>query len=328
MTYRVLATARSFCNTPGPHLDFLESHGCEVVRAARSHPLSSPDLALLIPGFDGVILGLDACDARVLEAADRLRAISRYGVGVSEVDIEGASERGIAVTNTPGANALGVAELAVALMFSVARAIPRTVESARRNEWVRHTGWELTGKTLGLIGLGTIGREVAKRARGLGMRVIGFDPVIRDVDGVESVPFDALLAESHVVSLHAALTDATRHLIDVDRIGQMRDGAVLINTARGGLVDQGALEEALIAGKLAGAASDTLEDDPPEDHPLLQLDNFLYTPHIGASTTESVERAGMMAAQNLVAVLRGEPCEFVVNREALERHGHALGARS
>ena len=324
MTYRVLATARSFCNTPGPHLEYLEANDCEVVKAARSHPLSSHELALMIPGFDGVILGLDSLDARVLEHADRLRVISRYGVGVSEVDIEGASERGIAVTNTPGANALGVAELTIGLMYSLARALPRTVELARRNEWVRHTGWELTGKTLGVIGLGTIGREVAKRARGVGMHVIGFDPVVRELEGVEIMGFEALLSQAHVVSLHAALSDATRHLMDADRINKMRDGAFLINTARGGLVDQGALEEALLTGKLAGAAADTLEDDPPEDHPLLQLENFLYTPHVGASTVESVERAGMMAAQNLVAVLRGEPCGFVVNREALERHGQRV----
>jgi D-3-phosphoglycerate dehydrogenase len=315
--FRVLVTARSFCNTPGLHHELLTSHGCEVVMAARTHPLTSSELADLIPGFDGAILGLDVCDSSVIERADRLRVISRYGAGVSEIDLEAASERGIAVTNAPGANALAVAELAIGLMFCLARGLPRSISSARANVWNRQLGWELTGKTLGLIGLGAVGREVATRARALGMQVSAFDPFAK-LEGIQMLELEEILEQAEVVSLHAPLTPATNQLLNQERFSQMRDGAILINTARGGLIDEVALEQALRSGKLAGAAADTLEEDPPEDHPLLQLETFLYTPHIGANTVQSVERTGMMAAQNLIAVLHGEPCEHIVNRALLE----------
>lgn len=286
--------------------------------AARAHPLTSSELADLIPRFDGAILGLDICDSSVIERADRLRVISRYGAGVSEIDLEAASERGIAVTNAPGANALAVAELAIGLMFCLARGLPKSITSARENLWQRPLGWELTGKTLGLIGLGAVGREVATRARALGMKVIAFDPFSK-LEGIPMLELEEILEQADVISLHAPLTPETNHLINYKRISRMRDGAILINTARGGLIDEVALEQALQSGKLAGAAADTLEEDPPEDHPLLQLENFLYTPHIGANTIQSVERTGLMAAQNLIAILRGEPCKHIVNKSLLEK---------
>jgi D-3-phosphoglycerate dehydrogenase len=316
-SFRVLVTARSFCNTPGLHHDFLTDHGCKVVMAARTHPLTSSELAELIPGFDGAILGLDICDSSVIERADRLRVISRYGVGVSEIDLEAASEHGIAVTNAPGANAPAVAELAIGLMFCLARGLPKSISSARENIWHRQLGWELTGKTLGLIGLGAVGREVATRARALDMNVIAFDPFSK-LDGIPMLKLDEILEQADVISLHVPLTPETNQLINRARIAQMRDGAILINTARGGLIDESALEQALTSGKLAGAAADTLEEDPPEDHPLLQLETFLYTPHIGANTIQSVERTGLMAAHNLISILRGEPCEHIVNKSLLE----------
>ena len=285
--------------------------------AAGTHPLTSGELAELIPGFDGAILGLDICDSSVIEKADRLRVISRYGAGVSEIDLEAASERGIVVANAPGANALAVAELALGLMFCLARGLPKSITAARANVWHRQLGWELAGKTLGLIGLGAVGREVAIRARALGLKVIAFDPFAK-LDGIDMLELDEILEQSDVVSLHAPLTPATNQLLNHERIKRMRDGAIIINTARGGLIDESALEQALRSGKLAGAAADTLEEDPPEDHPLLQLESFLYTPHIGANTVQSVERTGLMAAQNLVAILRGEPCEHIVNRAMLE----------
>jgi D-3-phosphoglycerate dehydrogenase len=316
--YRVLVTARSFCNTPGLHHTFLIEHGCEVVMAARTHPLTSSELGDLIPGFDGAILGLDICDSSVIERADSLRVISRYGAGVSEIDLEAASERGIVVTNAPGANAIAVAELAIGLMFCLARGLPHSISSARANVWHRQLGWELTGKTLGLIGLGAVGHEVATRARALGMKVIAFDPFAK-LEDIPMLELDEILEQSDVVSLHAPLTPETNQLINHQRIAQMRNGALLINTARGGLIDEGALEHALRSGKLAGAAADTLEEDPPENHSLLQLEHFLYTPHIGANTIQSVERTGLMAAQNLIAILLGEPCEHIVNKSLLEK---------
>ncbi len=319
MTFRVIATARSFCNSDGPHHDFLRQNGCEVDRRAKEHPYSAEELRELIPSYEGAILGLDDCDASVIERADRLRVISRYGAGVDQVDLAAASQHGIAVTNAPGANRIAVAELCIGLMFSLARNIPQVAQAGKNNIWKRSAGWELCGKTLGMVGFGEIGRGVSARAQALGMRVLAYDPFWQgDMAGAERADLSILLQQSDVISLHCALTPETENLINAERIAQMRSGVYLVNTARGQLVDEQALYEALKTGKVAGAAADVFRADPPTDSPLLTLDNFIATPHIGATTRESVQRMSMMAAQNLVAVLLGQPCEHVVNAEVLK----------
>ncbi|MCC7446310.1 MAG: phosphoglycerate dehydrogenase [Anaerolineae bacterium] len=326
MTFRVVATARSFCNTDGPHHDYLRENGCAVDRRAQEHPLTSHELRALLPGYDGAILGLDICDAAAIEAAVNLRVISRYGAGVDQVDLDAATQHGIAVTNTPGANRIAVAELAIGMMYALARSIPLVAGAARNNVWKRAAGWELTDKTLGVVGFGEIGREVAARAQGIGMRVLAYDPFwTGDMKGAQKVDLPTLIRESDVITLHCALTPETESLINAERIAQMRNGACLINTARGGLVDETALYDALKSGKLSGAAADVFRKDPPTNNPLLALDNFIATPHIGATTRESVLRMSMMSAQNLVAVLKGEPCPYMVNAAALEqwRQTHA-----
>jgi D-3-phosphoglycerate dehydrogenase len=326
MPFRVLATARSFCNSAGPHHDFLRLNDCEVDRCAQDHPLSADELRKLIRGYDGAILGLDICDASVIERADSLRVISRYGAGVDQVDLDAAARRGIAVTNAPGANSLAVAELCIGLMFSLARNIPQVAAAARAGQWKRSAGWELSGKTLGIIGLGEVGRLVAVRALALGMTVLAHDPFSqRTVDGVQRVDLTSLLQGSDVITLHCALTPETRHLINAERLSDVRSGAYLINTARGDLVDEQALYEALSQGNLSGAAADVFHDDPPDGSPLLTLDHFIATPHTGATTREAVQRVAMMAAQNLVTVLRGEPCQYIVNAVALEAVKAARG---
>lgn len=314
MTFRVLVTARSFAHTPGAHHDFLKEHDCVVDLRPPAHPYSAAELSQLIPGYQGVILGLDACDASVIERADRLRVISRYGVGVDAVDLTAAAGKDIAVTNTPGANQNGVAELAIALLFALARHIPQVASAARHEIWQRGQGWEVAGKTLGLIGFGAIGRQVAQKAAGLGMNIIAYDPFWQgDSSLAQRVNLPELLATADVISLHTALTPDTARLINAETLAQMKTGAYLINTARGELVDENALLHALQSGRLAGAAADVFEHDPPSGSPLLALQNFIATPHIGATTRESVERMAMMAAQNLVAILEGQPCPFIVN---------------
>lgn len=322
MSYRILATARSFCKSDGPHHAYLRDHDCEVDLRPPDHPYPADELASLLPGYDGVILGLDECSAAALAKADRLKVISRYGSGVDKVDIPSATRHGIAVTNTPGVNQIAVAELAIGLMFSVARSIPQVAHHAWSGRFDRARGWELTGKTLGIIGLGQIGREVAARAAGLGMRVLAYDPYLSSSDQAELVPLDRLLAEAHVISLHLPATPETRDLINAARIAQMRDGACLINTARGELVDEDALYDALKSGKLGGAASDVFRVEPPEGSPLLTLDNFIPTMHMAGTSRESVERMALLASENLVAVLRGDPCEYILNPEALEVRRH------
>jgi D-3-phosphoglycerate dehydrogenase len=319
MVFHVLATARSFCKSDGPHHEFLRENGCDVTLHPPVSPLSSAELLRLIPGYEGVILGLDTCDAAVIAAADRLRAISRYGSGVDRVDVDAATRQGIAVTTTPGVNRVAVAELAIGLMFSLARGIPQVVINTRQGVWERIHGWELHGKTLGLIGFGAIGREVAVRAVALGMDVLVYDPFSTvDLPGAQAVDLPVLLRDAHVVSLHCAVTPETDGLINAERIAEMRDGAYLVNTARGELVDEDALYEALKSGKLAGAASDVFRREPPEGSPLLTCDNFLATLHMGGTSRESTLRMAMLAAKNLVEVLHGIPNHHVINPAALD----------
>lgn len=315
MAFRVLATARSFCKSDGPHHAYLRDNDCEVDLHPPDHPMSAAELAELVPGYDGLILGLDDCNADVIARADRLRVISRYGSGVDKVDVEAATARGIVVTNTPGVNRIAVAELTIGLMFCLARRIPQMVNNVRAGVWTRAQGWELYGKTLGLIGLGAIGREVAARAHALGMHVIANDPYSAGIldRNADLVDLATLLREAHIISLHCATTPETTNLINAERLALVRDGAYLVNTARGELVDEGALYDALVSGKLAGAASDVFHNEPPEGSPLLALDNFLPTLHIAGTTQESVQRMAMLAAQNVVDVLRGDISGYAVN---------------
>ncbi len=320
MTFHILVTARSFANTPGPHHDYLRDNDCNVDLRAPQHPMSAAELGELIPGYDGAILGLDSCDASVIEKADKLRVISRQGVGLDEVDLKAAARKNIAVTTTPGTNGSAVAELTIGLIFALARSIPLVAQAMRTGETKRPAGWELSGKTLGVIGFGAIGRAVGVKAAALGMTILAYDPFwTQDVPGAERSDLESLLARADVVTLHSALTPDTANLINAERLEHMKKGAYLINTARGGLVDETALYDALKSGKLGGAAADAFVNEPPTGSPLLTLDNFIATPHIGATTREASLAMSLMAAQNLVAVLQGDDCPNIVNRDLLKK---------
>jgi len=302
---RVVATARAFCASDGPHQAIIRDAGMELVLAARAAPLTAAELASLAVDADALLLGLDACDATVFAAAPRLRVVSRFGSGVDTVDLEAAARHGVTVTNTPGANTTAVAELTLGLLLAIARDLPTAVATARSGGWARKSGWELEGKTLGLVGLGRIGRAVAARAAAFGMRVIAHDPVAADVPGVARVALDDLWGEADVVSLHLGLEAGTRHIVDAAVLARLKPGAVLINASRGGLVDEAALADALRSGRLAGAAADAFEREPPVGSPLLDLPNFVPTPHLGAATREAARRMGEAAARNVVAILTG-----------------------
>lgn len=312
--YRILATPRSF-KSEGPHLELLRSHGCTVDLFSKDHPLSSSELREKIPGYDALILGLDHCDASVIEVADKLKVISRNGAGYDNVDMEAASSKNIVVMYAPGMNTIGVAELTMGLMYSLARDLPTISTAAKQGNWQRDQGWELSGKTLGIIGLGAIGREVAKRALANDMRVIAFDPYAKTYSSVELTNLENVIQQADIVSLHTALTPETHHLMNAERFVHMKNGAYLINTARGGLVDEMALYDALKSDKLAGAAMDAFEIEPPEGNPLLELDNFIATPHIGANTKESVARANLQAAKNVLDILQGRENPFILNKD-------------
>jgi D-3-phosphoglycerate dehydrogenase len=260
----------------------------------------------------------------LLDAAPRLRVIGRAGAGVDTIDVEAATARGIVVVNAPGGNAVAAAEHTLALMFALARRIAAADASMKRGQWSRraYTGSELTGKTLGLVGLGRVGSEVARRAIGLEMRVLVFDPYVPDEHarhlGLEPVELDSLLEAADIVSLHVPLTESTRGILNEARIRHMRRGAFLINCARGGLVDEPALLAALDDGRLAGAGIDVFSAEPvdPED-PLPKHPRVVATPHLGASTIEAQANVASQVAGEVLAVLEGRPAQFAVNAPSL-----------
>jgi D-3-phosphoglycerate dehydrogenase len=247
--------------------------------------------------------------ATVLQSAPRLKVVGRAGIGVDNIDVDAATERGVVVLNTPDANATTTAELTVAHILSLSRHLPSADRSMRAGEWKRSkfVGTELAGKTLGIIGYGTIGRIVAARCQGLTMHVMAFDPFVTkevlEADGIEPRELDQLLSEADYVSLHCPVTEKTRGLINTERIAAMKRGARLINCARGGIVDEAALLAALHRGHLAGAALDVYEREPPTDSPLLEQDNVVLTPHLGASTEEAQVAVGVAIARQVVAFL-------------------------
>lgn len=273
--------------------------------------LSEEQLIPLVADVDAwVVRSATQVTRRLVDAAPRLRWIARAGAGLDNIDVAAAKERGIAVLNVPGANSVAVAELVFALLLALFRQIPEADASLRRGAWekARFKGRELRGKTLGIVGLGRIGRAVAQRARAFEMTVVGHDPLVADADaraaGVEPLPLDDLLVRADIVTLHVPATPQTRGMIGAAQLARMPRGAVLVNAARGGLVDEAALHAALVSGALGGAALDVFETEPPGASPLLTLPNVVATPHLGASTVEAQDAVGEEIARLLVAAMR------------------------
>jgi D-3-phosphoglycerate dehydrogenase len=255
----------------------------------------------------------------VIENAEKLKVIGRAGVGVDNIDLDAATEKGIIVVNAPDASSISVAELTMGLMLAAARNIPQATASLKRGEWdrKRFKGIELYGKTLGIVGLGRIGQQVAKRAQAFGMNIIAYDPYIPEEVanslGIRLVSINDLCKESDFITLHVPLTPKTRHMIGKEQIDLMKKNAIIVNCARGGLIDEKALYEALKEKKIRGAALDVFEEEPPKNSPLLTLDNVIGTPHQGASTEEAQKSAGTIVAEQIKKILRGEPAENIVN---------------
>jgi D-3-phosphoglycerate dehydrogenase len=312
---RVLVTATSYAmNDPTLRSD-LEAVVGEVIYNPTQHPLTARELAAMITGVDGMIAGLDEINHEVIEAANCLRVVARYGVGLDRVDLEAAKKKGIVVTTTPGANATSVAELTVGLMIVLARHITEANRRTKLGEWPRLKGTTLTGKTIGLLGLGAIGRRVGHMLSAFGCRVTGYDPVV-GVDeaaqsGIEWMERDEVIRRADFLSLHVPLVPTTENLLNRERIGMMKDGVYLINTARSELIDEEALIEALRSGKVAGAALDTFRHEPPgADHPVLQFEQVIATPHTGAHTDDATNAMGRIALNECLAVLRGEEPQY------------------
>lgn len=317
INYKVLIATRSFGSTSSKPWDVLEAAGCEVVRADMSKPMSEASLIDLLQGVDGAVVGVVPLTERVLSSAPALKVVSMHGVGVDHIDLDAAVRNAVVIANCLGTNNQAVADLAIGLMIAVARTIPKVDGIVRQGGWGHYKGTEMWNKTLGLVGLGYIGRAVAKRALGFDMTVLISDPYIDpgkvDLPGLEFVDFADVLHHADFVSLHAPLNDQTRHMMGTPEFETMKPSAYMINTARGGLVDEGALYTAIKEGKIAGAGLDVFSDEPPADSPLLELENVVFSAHIGAHTKEAIERMGVMAAQNVLQVLGGgEPHYRVV----------------
>jgi len=316
---KILITPTSFLKPVNAKAkEMIEAFADEVIYNPHTRPLTAEEVAALLPGVDGYIAGLDTISAEALAGApESLKVISRYGAGVDRVDLAAARARGIVVTNTPGTNSTAVCELAFGLMLSLARRIPQLDAAVKSGGWPRTSGMELAGRTLGVVGFGAIGKKLAVRAKAFEMDVIAYDPYFDAAfaaeHGIRQVTLEELFPQADVISLHVPLTEQTRHMIGAAQIAAMKKGALIINTARGGLIDEAAAAEALKSGKLGGVGLDAFEVEPPQDSPLMGLDNVVMTPHAGAHTDEAVAAMGMMAVKNLIDVLEGRECRYIVN---------------
>jgi phosphoglycerate dehydrogenase-like enzyme len=298
----------------------LASAGLEVDLEPKLGARSPQELVELLRGASAAIVSTDPFNASVFEAVPTLRAISRVGVGTDSIDMDAATAAGVVVTVTPGANAETTADHTMALLLSVLRRVVEHDRSVRNGSWERAgsmTPWDLHDKTVGIVGLGQIGRAVAERLRGFRPRLLVNDPILTTSDVGDVVELEELLARSDVVLLHAPLTPKTRTMIDSTRLRLMPNRAILINTARGALVDEPALVQALRSGALRGAGLDVFEHEPPMNSELLDLPNVVLSPHTGGLSDDSIVAMTRRASQNVIDVLAGRTTEAMLNPDAL-----------
>ena len=316
MTYKVLVS------------DELAEEGIAILKKAVDVDiktgLSEDELIRIIPLYDALLVrsGTEVTTS-VIEAGTNLKFIGRAGAGVDNINMEAATKQGIIVANAPEGNTLAATEHTLAMMLSLCRNIPRADASMQRGEWKRSPfmGVELNEKTLGVVGLGRIGREVAKRAASFNMRIIGYDPFITTDKaaemGIESMTLDELFRQADVITVHTPLIKETRHVINADSIATMKDGVRIINCARGGIIDEKALADAVKTGKVAGAAIDVYEEEPPKNSPLIGVSGIITTPHLGASTVEAQKNVAISVANQCITVLHGGEATAVVNAPML-----------
>ena len=301
---KVLTTPRSYGKTDPQVFDMLRQAGLEVVRNDTGGILDKETIKTMLADCDGVIVGVDPMDAEVIAAAPRLKAIAKYGVGVDNIDLDTAKARGIKVSRTVGANSEAVADYAMALILAVARKTVLIDRQCRKGDWKKITTRDVTGGTIGILGLGAIGKNVAQRAQGFGMTVMAYDPFwpeeyAREHHIARADP-DEIYARCDVISLHLPLTPETENIIGAAELAKMKPDAILVNTARGGLIDENALLDALEAGRLYGAGIDAFSSEPPKDPRWFTLDNVVLGSHCAASTSGASRNMGRMATANLI----------------------------
>ncbi|MBU6180452.1 MAG: phosphoglycerate dehydrogenase [Verrucomicrobia bacterium] len=323
MTTRILLSTTSYQDTPGPHHALLEWQGFEIVR--ERGPLPEKAMLDLSGEFDAFLCGDDAITRAVIERfLPRLKVISKYGIGLDKIDVACATEKRLPVLNTPGVNHTTVAEHTFGLLLGITKKIIENAVDVSAGNWVagwkKPVGHEILGSTMGIIGLGRIGKEVATRAKAFGMSVIAYDPFFDEAFAAEHgvkrcASMDEVLLEANVVSLHCFLDDNTRGMINKEKIAEMKDGVIVLNCARGELVETEDIRDALVSGKVGGYGADVLDEEPPRaGHPLFTAPNCVITSHIASRTYESVERQAMRATHNLINYLKGDPDFIQANR--------------
>ena len=314
---KILITPRSFASISDKPINMLTEKGYVIQRNNTGRPYEKGEMLKLIRDVDGIIIGIDELSAEIIKKANALKVISKYGTGLDNIDTNMATNKKIVVTNTPTANVNAVADLTFGLILSLARRIPEADKKMKSGKWEKIIGKSVWKKTVGIIGLGKIGKQVAKRAQGFEMNILVFD-LIKDKKfalryGMKYVNLEKLLQNSDYITIHIPLNDATRGMISYKELGKVKKEAFLINTSRGGIVDEEALYNALRNNKLRGAALDVYKNEPLQETPLKELDNVIMTPHIGAYTEEAIENMGTQAAQNLIDVLEGREPQNRVN---------------
>ncbi len=323
MTTRILLSTTSYQDTPGPHHSLLESQGFDIVR--ERGPLPEKAMLELAGEFDAFLCGDDAITRAVIDRFHpRLKVISKYGIGLDKIDVAYATERKLPVLNTPGVNHTTVAEHTFGLLLGITKKIIENAVEVSAGKWVagwkKPVGHEILGGTMGIIGLGRIGKEVATRAKAFGMSVIAYDPFFDETfaaqHGVKrGSTMDEVLLEANVVSLHCFLDENTRGMINKEKIAEMKDGVIVLNCARGELVETDDIHEGLVSGKVGGYGADVLDEEPPRaGHPLFTAPNCVITSHIASRTYESVERQAMRATHNLINYLKGDPDFIQANK--------------
>jgi D-3-phosphoglycerate dehydrogenase len=317
MSKEILIISSKFRESSETYRALLEREGCTLAERDIQYPITEDHLADIIKDADGLITGLEPVTPRVLENANRLKVISAGGVGYDHINVEAATAKGIAVCNCAGCNNRSVAELAFGMMLSLSRQIYQSDRAMRNGEWDRFTGPELWGKTIGIIGLGRVGKSVSQLAKGFGMRIlatdVAWDITYADEHGITYVPMDRLLQESDYVTVHTPLTPWTHNMIDERAIELMKPSAYLINTARGPIVKEEALCDALKKNRIAGAGLDVFKVEPTYDCAFREFDNVIITPHIGGASNEAYDRSLQLALLNVTSVLNGRAPHSQVN---------------
>jgi phosphoglycerate dehydrogenase-like enzyme len=303
---KVLVTPRSLTSASHPALDLLRGAGCQVIFSTPGKQPDEEELIGLLPGCEGYLAGVERVSARVLEAAKGLQVISRNGTGIDNIDMNAANRLNIQVCRAEGANARGVAELTLGLILALVRSIPFSDSQLKNKRWERRKGIELENQTLGLIGCGEIGKRTALLATGMGMKVFAFrryPDYSFSPPNFSYVSLEDLYRQSDIISLHCPSLESGKALINKEAIAKMKNGAYLVNTARASLLDLAAVLEALESGRLAGAAVDVFDQEPPADYRLVKNSRAIATPHIGGYTSQSIARATTQAVENIINVL-------------------------